>query len=151
MTNRPRRGAALVDVLVGGVILSIGLGIAMSVASRSLASQTDGEKQMVAAWLADELLAMVVMEGPVAYPQLHDTAGRFDAPFDEYTFDVGIDDQGIGLPFRVTAHVRWDGRGDGVQIETLIAQRQGDPIEIREPFEPVDREGRYLEYDQQDS
>ena len=56
--RRPRRGFALMDVIVGGVMLGIGLAVVLTLASRAIASQAQGERQMVAAWLLDELLAM---------------------------------------------------------------------------------------------
>ena len=96
------------DVIVGGVILGIGISAILSVTSRSLARQTDGEKRMVAAWLADELLNMVLVEGPVRYPQLYDTNGVFYEPFRDFAYDVNIEDQGIGVPFEVTATVLKD-------------------------------------------
>src|SRR5262245_43958452 len=101
-----RRSFALLDALVGSVILGIGLAVTLSVASRSIAMQVDGQRQLTAAWLLDELLGSVVMDGPVAFPQLNATNGRFDPPFDEFEFDVDIDDLGLGKPLMVTATVR---------------------------------------------
>jgi hypothetical protein len=142
------RGVALVDVLIGAVLLAVGLAVVISLTTRSLAIQTDGEKQLTASWLADELLNLVLVEGPVEYPKLHDTNDRFGAPFDEFEYDVAIEDLGPAQPFRVTASVRW-ASGQGVrqiQAGTLIADRGGDPdLEHREPYEPVDREQRYLD------
>lgn len=143
-----RRGIALVDVIIGSVMLAIGLAVVVSLTTRSLATQTEGEKQLTAAWLADELLSMVLVEGPVEYPKLYDANDRFDPPFDEFDYDVAIEDLGPSQPFRVTATVRWAG-GRGirqVQAQTLIADRGGDPeLEHREPYEPIDREQRYLD------
>ena len=147
------RGIALVDVIIGSVLLAIGLAVVISMTARAMAMQTDGEKQLTASWLADELLNMVLVEGPVEYPKLHDTSDRFDAPFDDYEFDVGIEDLGPYQPFRVTATIRW-ANGHGVrqiQAQTLIAERGGDPqMEHREPLDPIDREERYLSQQQQE-
>ena len=140
-----RRGFALVDVILGGILLSIGLAAIISLATRALKAQTDGEKQMTASWLCDELLSLVVVDGPVNYPRLHDTSGQFEYPFGEFGFDLDIQSQGAGLPYYVTATVSWEaGRGRrNVQVQTLIADRKDDPDEVRTPEEPIDREERW--------
>ena len=141
-----RRGMALADAIIGGVMLGIGLSVILSVACRSLATHTDGEKRLVAAWLADELLTMVLVEGPDNYPMLYDTSGSFAPPFEEFSFEVDIDTPDRGMPYRVTALVQWGRRArDAVLVDTLIARRLGDPEQLREPYEPVDREARYYE------
>ena len=139
------RGFALLDAIVGGVLLGIGLAVTVSLASQSLGAQAHGRHQVTAAWLADELLAMVVVEGPVEYPNLHPRSGRFDPPFEQYQYDIEIDDIGLGKPFRVTAVVRWSGGRDERHIaaQTYIAERKGDPFQIRAPLEPIDRIERY--------
>lgn len=141
----PRRGFALVDVILGGILLSIGLAAIISLATRSLKAQTDGEKQMTAAWLCDELLSLVVVDGPINFPRTHDTSGQFEFPFQEYSFDVDLMDQGADQPYVVTATVSWQaGRGvRTVQVQTLIADRKDDPDETRIPEEPIDREERW--------
>ena len=148
--SRSRRGFALMDVIVGGMMLSIGLGVVLMLASRALSSQAQGERQMVAAWLLDELLAMVVVEGPVEFPHRQPTHGRFDPPFDGFEFDVNLEDRGVGEPFLVTATVRWlRGREERqVQAQTYIATRYVDPenpIEERAPVEQIDRIGRWYD------
>ena len=148
--SRNRRGFALMDVIVGGVMLSIGLGVVLMLASRALSSQAQGERQLVAAWLLDELLAMVLVEGPVEFPHLQPTHGRFDPPFDGFEFDVNLEDLGVGRPFLVTATVRWlRGREERqVQAQTYIAPRFVDPenpVEERAPVEQIDRIGRWYD------
>ncbi len=148
--RRTRRGFALIDVIVGGVMLSIGLGVVLTLASRALSSQAQGERQMVGAWLLDELLAMVVVEGPVEFPHLQPTHGRFDPPFDGFEFDVNLEDLGVGQPFLVTATVRWlRGREERqVQAQTYIATRYVDPenpFEERAPIEQIDRISRWYD------
>ncbi len=150
LRRRPRRGFALMDVIVGGVMLGIGLGVVLTLASRAIASQAQGERQMVAAWLLDELLAMVLVEGPIEYPHLHPTHGQFDPPFEGFQFDVNLEDLGVGQPFLVTATVRWPrGREERqVQAQTYIAPRFVDPenpYEERIPVEPIDRIGRWYD------
>lgn len=142
-----RRGVALIDVILGGVLLAIGLAVVITLATRSLKSQTDGEKRLIASWLADEFLSMVLVEGPVNYPKLYDNHGRCDPPFDEFEYDVDIEDQGLNAPFRVTATIHWPSGGGSksVQVQTLIAERGGDPYQPRAPLEPVDRLDRWYE------
>ena len=140
-----RRGMALMDVIIGAVILGIGLAVLMSLSSRSLAAQSEGEHQIVAAYLADELLNMVVVEGPVDYPRRYDTAGWFGEPFQDYFYDLAIQDEGLGVPYRVTATVGWNHgrRTQSVQVQTQIAAHEAPP-EPREPLEPVDRYERWF-------
>lgn len=149
--KRCRRGIALVEVLVGGVILAIGLTTVISISGRSLKMQTDGEKRMTASWLADELLNLVVIEGPDEFSKRNETSGRFEAPFDQYTFQVEITTpSAIGVPHFVSAAVGWDAPSDPfVRVDTLIAMRQyreeDDKRDEREPYEPLDRDARLYE------
>jgi hypothetical protein len=144
----PRRGLALLDVIVGGIMLGIGLSVLLTLTTRSLAQQTNGEKRMTATWLADELLSLVVVEGPDEYSLRQDTAGEFTAPFTEFSFEVEIDELGRELPYEVTATVWW-GPGDSqsVTVQTIVARRRGEREEprAREPLEPLDREQRYYD------
>jgi hypothetical protein len=146
-----RRGIALVDVIIGSVILAIGLAVVISLTTRSLRTQTDGEKQLMASWLVDEFLTMVLVEGPINYPKLYDTNGTCEYPFEEFDYDVAIEDMGPHQPFRVTATVYWLG-GTGerqVQAQTFISERGGDPYQPRIPLEPVDRDARWNENEDQ--
>ena len=145
--SRPRRGIALMDAILGGVLLSVGLAAILSLASRSVALQSQGKNQLTAAWLLDELLGMVLVEGPVAYPQLYATDGRFEPPFEHFEYEVVIDDVGLDKPLLVSATVRW-AQGSGYReahAQTYIAQRRGDREPPRAPLEPVDRLGRYFD------
>ncbi len=145
--TRARRGIALMDVILGSLLLGIGLTVIVSLASRSISLQAQSQRQLTAAWLVDELLAMVLVEGPVNYPKLYSTDGRFDFPFEDYRYEVQIDDIGLRQPFRVTAFVRWPHGDDFRQVEaqTYIAERLGDPNQVRMPLEPIDRIGRYYD------
>ena len=139
------------DAILGGVILAIGLAVVLSLASRTIAMQAEGSRQITAAWLLDELLSMVLVEGPVDYQKLYSIHGRFDEPFSDYEFELDIQDIGLRKPFRVTATVRWLNGNitRQVQAQTYIAERGGDPLEKREPQTPIDRIGRY--YDEKQS
>ena len=142
-----RRGIALADVMVAGIMLGIGLGVVLSLSSRALRLQIDGERRLTAGWLADELLTMVLVDGPDEFGKLNDTAGFFDAPFDEYAFEVLIEERGRGVPYDVSAIVRWsEFDRDAVTVSAQIALRLGEEDEpLREPLESVDRESRYFD------
>ncbi|MEM7228102.1 MAG: hypothetical protein AAF432_04725 [Planctomycetota bacterium] len=154
MTRRQhqRRGMALIDAVVGGLILAVGLGVIISMVARSIAAHRKGERMIVASWLADEKLNMVLLEGPEVFPKLHDTTGRFDAPFEEFAYEVWFDNPTDYAPFEVTVTIDWgdgdirDGK-DQITVDTIIARRQGDPLQLREPAEPIDREARYFPED----
>lgn len=141
------RGAALVDVIIGGVLLAMGLAVVISLAARAMRTQTDGEKQLTAAWLADEFLNLILIEGPQNYPKLFDTYGRCDPPFEEFEYDLAIEDQGMGFPYRVTAQIRWDGPNGPrqIQAQTYISDRGREPNQPRAPYEIVDRINRWYE------
>jgi hypothetical protein len=136
-----------VDVIIGGVLMSIGLGAVISLSARSLRTQTDGEMQMIASWLADEHLSMVLIEGPVNFRKAFDVSGRCDPPFEDFDYDLAIEDLGIGVPMRITATIRWDGAGGirQVQVQTLIADRGVEPNGPRAPYEAVDRLNRWYD------
>ena len=140
-----RRGFALLDVIIAGVILAIGLTTLFSITARSLQMQKEGEVQVVAASLLDTLLGSVLTEGPVDYPKLQSTSGRFDPPFDDFEFQVRITDRGEGTAYEVNATVFHDS-GREYSCDTLIAPKLGgEPDPLREPIEPLDRESRYEE------
>jgi hypothetical protein len=149
--RRGRRGIALIDVLVGGIMLGIGLSVILTVTSRALSRQTDGEKRLVASWLADELLSMVLVEGPDMYGRLYDTSGTFGPPFDDFAYIVDIEDQGIGVPYLVSAVIRWPSwnPSDQIEVQTLIDLPRGEPDMTHAPPEPLDREDRYLQMEEE--
>lgn len=148
--RRQRRGFALVDVIIGGIMLAVGLSVLLTITSRSLAMQTRGEKRIIAAWLADEVLSMVLVEGPDNYALIYDTGGRFQTPFDEYEYEVELEELGRDLPYRVTATIWWGDRAtEQVVVQTDIALRKGDPEQPREPLTPLDRDARYYDDDEE--
>lgn len=141
-----RRGFALADAVVGGTLLAVGIAALISVSSRALSAQADGANRVQAAWLADELLAMVLVEGPEIYPKIYDSAGSFAAPFEQFEYYVEIRDKGVNLPFEVVVTVTWPGAKLPVQLTTLITQ----PYETDEeypiyPSEALDRNERWEE------
>lgn len=146
-SRKRRRGFALIDVIVGGVMIGIGVTAMITITSRALTSQTEGEQILVASWLADELLNMVLVEGPDQYPKIHDTIGWFEEPFANFEYEVDIQDQGPRQPFRVIAYIRWPKmRGmREIAVETLIAIRLGEELVPRMPIDILDRESRYFD------
>ncbi len=161
MTNRPhhdrciarrRRGVALADVMIGGVMLAIGLGVIISVTTRALAAQSEGQQQIIASWLIDETLNMVIVEGPAEYSRVHDLRGEFEPPFQDFSYDIVIDEAGgLGEAYRVGMTVFWPAGRDQREVycETVIASRLGEPLQLREPLMPLDREGRWLGEEQE--
>ena len=140
------RGFALMDVIVGAAILGIGLAVVISMSSQSLARQVEAEKQITASWLADELLTMILVEGPDIYGKVHPSRGTCEPPFDDFTYEIELEDDGELLPVHAIATISWEAVGGkhSSAIETYIARRFGDPVP-RVPAEPVDREARYWE------
>ncbi len=137
-----RRGFALMEVVVAGMVLAIGLAAVLSLSTRSLAMQQRGERAIAAAALLDELLGMVLTEGPEDFSKLHDLAGRCDAPWADFDYEVRIDAGGLGDPHDVEAVVR-DPTGREYRVFTKIAVRSGEePNPDRAPEEPIDRRAR---------
>jgi hypothetical protein len=147
---RRRRGFALVDAIVAGLLLAVGLAAIISLGSRALSLQQRGEREVVAASLLDETLATVLMEGAADYPKLHSMSGVFDEPFSAFEYEVSIEDGAPGVPFRVEVVVRHES-GDSYRCETLIAPKLGEePDPPRQPLEPIDREAALLEQSAED-
>tara|TARA_B110000116_G_C16462858_1_gene414537 strand:+ start:95 stop:553 length:459 start_codon:yes stop_codon:yes gene_type:complete len=141
-----RHGFALMDVIVGAAILGIGLTVVISMSSRSITRQTAAEKQITASWLADEILSMVLVEGPDIYEKVHPPRGTCEPPFENFSYEIELEDDGELFPVHAIATISWDaigGRHSSV-IETYIARRFGEPVP-RVPAEAVDREARYWE------
>jgi len=102
-----------------------------------------GEQEIIAAALLDGILSMVVVEGPAEYPKRHDMSGRCDAPFDAWEYEVTIESQGLGDPWRVLALVR-DPSGATHRCGTLVAPRLDDvTVPVRRPPQRMEREERY--------
>lgn len=145
--TRRRRGFALIEVLVGGILLAIGLTAILVISSRALDMQQRGERDVIAATLLDELLSTVLTEGPADFPDLHQLSGRCDPPFGDYEYAVEIDEGGLGVPYRILATIIHE-RGQRWSCETYIAAKlmnEDEEEPPRAPTEPLDREARYIE------
>ncbi len=128
-----RRGFALIEVVIAGIVLAIGLSAVVSVAARALA----------AAALLDGLLGQVLVDGPVDYPRINGTSGRCPDPWEDFEYEIQIEEANPGDACDVLAIVR-DPNGREYRCATRIAPRIGDePVPERAPPEPVDREERW--------
>ena len=138
--SRRRRGFALMDVMVGGVLMGIGLVAIVGLGERALRGQIRGEDMSRAALLLDELLAEVLMNGPDSYESRFPTSGTCESPYDGFDYELTIEDQGVGMPYVVNATVWWN---DGLQTESVVtwmAARLGEePDPERAPEERVER------------
>lgn len=142
---RRARGFALVDAVIAGVVLAIGLTMIFTITSRSLDLQRNGEIEVTAASMMDNILSLVLLEGPSDFPDLHSMSGQGDFPYEQFEYRVIIDDPGEGEPFAVAVEVTHL-TGRSYRCETLIAAKLGEePDPIRYPEEPIDREARYEE------
>lgn len=145
----PRRGFALLDAIVGGMLLGVGLTVVLGIGSRALSNQAEGEMRLQASWLADELLSMVLVEGPDKYSHLYDMHGDFDAPFDQFEYEINIDDRGPSSPSFVSVFITWPGARSPIVIETYISKREGDPFQPREPVDEIERQQLWDDYHDQ--
>lgn len=140
-----RPGFALIEVLVGGILLAVGLSAVLVIATRALDMQRRGERDVIAATLLDEALSNVLTDGPKDFLDLRPLAGTCEWPFDEYEYLLDIDEGSPGVPYRIVAQIRHLS-GQVWACETYIAPKLGDePNPVREPEEPIDREARYQE------
>lgn len=151
ITSAPRRsvrrrgGFTLIEVLIAGVILAIGMTTLLTLTSRAIGLQRRGEQKIVAAALLDELLSSVLTEGPQDFLRLQSTSGPCDPPYEDWEFAVDIENAVGSDPYRVLATVTApDGRT--YECGTLMAPKLGEtPDPDRVPPEPIDREGRWLD------
>lgn len=148
---RARRGFALMDAVIAGVLLSIGMITVLSVGGQAMTMQRRGEIDVRAASALDDLLSGVLTEGPEDYEQLYPLSGAFEfgSPYPDFQYMIEIERGGPGVPARVLATVIHEG-GREYSIETSIAERRGEePNPNRVPEEPIDREARYAQKQQQ--
>ena len=145
-----RTGFTLIEVLVAGIVLAIGMTTLLSITSQALSTQRRGEQKIIAASLLDELLSSVLTEGPQDFIRLKSSSGPCDAPFDDWEYVVEIDNAVGSDPFKVLATVT-SPSGQAYECGTLIAPKLGEePNPDRFPFEPIDREGRWLELEDEE-
>ncbi len=141
--RRHRRGFLLVDAIVAGVLLGIGLATVIGLTGSAIASQRKGEELQIAAMLADEQLNLVLAVGPEAYGSAFQPRGVCAEPFTGYRYTVTVTPRGGAEPYQVSATITWKsgGRDRSITIDTLIAPRRGeDPDPERKPEEAIERQ-----------
>ena len=141
--RRRRRGFALIDAILGGALLALGLASVVTLSQRSLAMLQRGEHEAMAAAMLDELLVQVVVEGPKRYTEVRESAGRLPAPWPDWEYAVEIEARGEGDAYGVVAMVR-----DPLGIEYRCATRVAPEIDDyeapdRAPEKPIDRGTRF--------
>jgi uncharacterized membrane protein len=132
----------LVDAIVATVLLAASLSVVLSLVSRAMTAQRQGERLEIAAMLLDEQLQMVVARGADNYAQRFGLEGRCDAPFEAYGYKLAIDSGKSGEAFVVRATILWEegSRQYSETAETLVAPRLGEePDPERKPQEPIVR------------
>ena len=140
-----RSGFTLIEVLIAGVILAIGMTTLLTLTSRAIGLQRRGEQKIVAAALLDELLGSVLTEGPQDFIRIQSTSGPCDPPFEDWSYSVDIENAVGSDPYKVLATVTAPDERT-YDCATLIAPKLGEtPDPDRIPPEPIDREGRWLE------
>ena len=142
-----RAGFALMDAVIAGILLAIGMVAVLSVAGQALALARRGEVDVRAAAAIDELLGSVLTEGPRDFPELHPTSGVFEdgSPYEDFEYAIKIDQGGPGVPAEVEV-VLTHASGRSFTVVTRIAEKRGEePDPVRTPTEPIDREARIAE------
>lgn len=137
-----RRGALLIDAIIGAILLGISLAVILSLGGRAISSQAEGEQLRTAAMLIDERLNLILMSGVEGYTSKFDLTGTCDPPFQNFTYRVDIGGGQSGDPYTVAVTVEWSaaGRTKSETIETRIAPRLGDdPDPIRQPAQAIQR------------
>ncbi len=145
--RRGRAGFALMDAVIAGVLLAIGMVGVLSVAGQAMTLARRGETDVRAAAAIDELLSMVVTEGPVDFADIHPTEGEFgpDSPYADFTYAIRIQQGGSGIPAEVEVTLVHEG-GRSYSVATLVAERRGEePNPLRSPSTPIDRAARIEE------
>lgn len=148
--SRRPRAFALVDVIVGAIIVGVSLAVIISLTGRALSSQKRGEELTVAAGLADETLQLVLARGPDDYAKRFPIEGPCEAPYADYRFKLVFAGGSTTVPYHVTATISWGAAAGGapqsIVVETLMASRDGgldsaggQPDPIRTPDTPVVR------------
>lgn len=140
-TSGVRRGMALIDAIIGAVILGVSLAAIISLGGQAVRSQAHGEELQVAAMLADEQLNLVLARGADDYAKRFPVKGVCDAPFERYSYELAFSG-GVGAPYNVRCTLAWmsGSQARSLVVETRIAPRLGeDPDPIRQPEQPVER------------
>jgi len=144
VTRRAQRpGFALLDAILGGALLALGLAGVVTLSQRALAMLQRGEREAMAAAMLDDLLGQVVTEGPSDFARNRQVAGRLQPPWPDWEFRVDLEAGGLGDPVDVTATVI-DPTGVTYRCATRVAPHDDRlPPEDRRPTEAIDRRLRW--------
>jgi hypothetical protein len=138
-----RRAFALVDVLVGTVLIGICLSVIVGLGGRAVASQRLGEEIATAANLADEQLQLLLARGPDDYAKRFSLEGACEPPFESYHYKLLISGGSTNKPYDVSCTISWKGASSqSLRIDTLMASRlggEGEPDPIRAPESAIIR------------
>lgn len=138
-----RRAVALVDAVVGVVILGVSLTVILSLTGQAFRSLYLGEELQNAAMLADEQLNLVLARGPDDYAKTYPITGECDAPFERFSYSLKIEGQGDTAPYTVSCTITWassTGKERSEVFSALIASRTLTNQIDRQPQEPVERD-----------
>lgn len=141
---RRRSGFALMDAVIAGILLSIGMVAVLSVAGQALSLARRGEVDVRAAAAIDEILSMVLTEGPRDFADIHPTSGAFEegSPYPDFEYAIRIDQGGSGVPAEVTVTLTHES-GRTYTVVTRIAEKRGEePDPVRVPSTAIDRQSR---------
>ncbi|MCC6321651.1 MAG: hypothetical protein IT438_09495 [Phycisphaerales bacterium] len=134
-----RRAFALVDVMVGAILVGVSLAVLIGLTGRAISAQRRGEELQAAAALADEQLQLVLARGPDDYAKRFKLEGVCDAPFENYHYLLEFAGGTSNEPYTVTCTIWWDFSlsKQSIAIQTLMASRLGgdediDPIRAPE-------------------
>ena len=150
------RAFALIDVIVGCIILAVGLGAVISLSGRAVRAGQQGEILSTAAMLADEQLALVLARGPDDFAQRFPVQGQCDEPFAQYAYRLDITGgRSAGEVYQVSATITWGGASansptnpaaassNSLSIQTLLAPRtigiDAETEPDRRPAQTLDR------------
>lgn len=142
VTSPRRRGAMLIDAIIGAILLGVALASLVSLGGRAISAQGEGEHLRNAAMLIDERLNLILMSGVEGYLSRYELEGDCDPPFSRYRYRIDIGGGQSGEPYRVAVTISWNagGRARSETVEALIAPLLGDePDPIRRPATVVDR------------
>lgn len=145
MVSARPRAFALIEAVVAATILGLGVSAVLTILSRSLAAQAEGEAIDLAARLADERLSLVLALGAESYSAAFPLEAACDPPFEQFRYRVEIAPPAAGADgaaYAVSATITWRTSAStrSITVHTLIAPRSGDdPDPDRKPTETVTR------------
>jgi Tfp pilus assembly protein PilV len=120
--KRNAAGFTLVEALAAGIILSISVVALGSLVIRGVQSMRIAREYEVAAELLDQTMTRIDLLGPERLSREGPTSGRFDEPYENYSWDAQIDWRAEGYLYDVTLTVSWEGPtgNRSAQVKTAL-------------------------------